>query len=87
MARDIEALVADRLAALQAENKTLVGQRDTLHEIATNIDADRAALQAERDRLRAALKSLLYIFDRGLPADSIGRRRCDEARRALDNQT
>lgn len=63
--------------ALEAQIAALTAERDGL----------RAALQQtqdERGRLRDALTDMLYIFDRGLPEDSIGRMRCDQARDALN---
>lgn len=46
--------------------------------------AQIAALTAERDALRTALENMLYIFDNGYDkADSLGRMRCDEARKVL----
>lgn len=47
--------------------------------------AQIAALTAERDGLREALKNMLFLFDQGFDkSDTLGRMRCDEARRALD---
>ena len=43
-----------------------------------------AALTTERDRMREALRSMLYIFDRKLPNGSIGGHCCNDARAALD---
>lgn len=40
-------------------------------------------LTRQRDALQTALVTMLYIFDRDLPAESIGRMTCDEARAAL----
>lgn len=48
------------------------------------LTAERTQLRAESDALRAALENMLYIFDNGYDkADSLGRMRCDEARRVL----
>ena len=48
--------------------------------------ADRlAALEAENERLRAALTDMLSVFDRNLPENSIGRQLCDEARTVLSD--
>lgn len=66
---DYDALLT-HLAALTAEREALL----------------QALLQAqdERGRLRDALTDMLYIFDRGLPDNSLGRMRCDQARDALN---
>lgn len=43
--------------------------------------------QDTADALREALKGMLHIFDRGLTGKMIGRKICDEAWAALENQT
>jgi hypothetical protein len=49
------------------------------------IRSDLAQAQRERDRARASLRTMLYIFDRELPDGTIGRQTCDEARSALND--
>lgn len=39
--------------------------------------------ERQRDELLAASKSMLHIFDRGLPESSIGRNVCDEMKAAV----
>ena len=42
-------------------------------------------LKAENERLREALRDMLWIFDRGLPEDSIGGKLCEQVRVLLDS--
>lgn len=74
-------------AQIAAYILSLEGYILSLEGLAAELDGLRAALQQtqdERGRLRDALTDMLYIFDRGLPEDSIGRMRCDQARDALN---
>lgn len=45
--------------------------------------AQAPELRRQRDEALQALRSMLHMFDRGLPEDSIGRKKCDDARRVL----
>lgn len=75
------------LAEVDALEAQIAAYILSLEGLAAELDGLRAALQQtqdERGRLRDALTDMLYIFDRGLPEDSIGRMRCDQARDALN---
>jgi len=63
---------------------------DALREERNELSRDYRKLSSEADELRRqrdealpALRSMLHMFDRGLPKASIGRKKCDAARRIL----
>lgn len=72
-----------QVEALQAENATLQMEIEATNMVAGEWEENAAELQAENERLRLLLKSMLNIFDDGLPRDSERRHICDKARREL----
>jgi HAMP domain-containing protein len=60
----------------------MMGDEIKAHIVATQ-PATVLALLDERDRLREALKSMLFIFNRELPESSIGAKTCRDAQEVL----
>ena len=58
-------------------------QIEGAQSLCAQLEGEADELRRQRDEALQALRSMLHMFDRGLPEGSISRKKCDAARRIL----